>query len=735
MQVPVSNLSPPNTTNNLGVSREVDNKSNEDSKVDFQSMISGKKDKVSTLQISELEPRKNRAYNEGLVRDRNPPRVRDRNPRELEPETTTKAMKKKSSSTETKSVDRSDSRVEESKHQNPRKASRAKETKNSAVQKLMASLESEFGISAERFSAALAQLPSEVKTMSIENSAPFVMNELGVPAEQQMEATEAYVNLLNQAGLTESNQKKQTFNTSLNTESGGIEIPQELMSDNAESQAMNANTLNSSLTKRQKLNATIDAMNRKFFDIQQERANQSLQSKQANLTLLSEENQNKNNDSALSPMAQQRSSELLKPDFNLDSTASTDYKSFPKNKGNFDIKELDGLDTEDPFAALAEEENLSALGALTESNFDLQSLPRSTSSLDINSLAASSRNAFPSKFVSSQTMPQSQQQLQSLGAEVFQPALAQERGVNFSSLRDLEEMLSPENSLQYSDVSAGKELSENSRMWSVEELPFLAQQDNNGFSTFSKNSNTGSFEEGMGSFQEQSLGNGGLDKLAKGSDTKERESIDELINEFNMSSEPGQKITNSATSTNKMSSVNDVLLTPQERVDNLQRLSNATESLAARGGGEVKVVLAPEGLGTIQLKVSVVEGKVQVEMKTENKDSQRALESSLSELKHSLASHNLSIDSVKVDVGSDFSQRESSQSFSQQQPDLGRDQARQFINQFRDQNLFQRQSFFEAPGFKNYRSQNEEPMTPIAQEVRPRSSLNSNKGRDLNVIV
>ena len=149
----------------------------------------------------------------------------------------------------------------------------------------------------------------------------------------------------------------------------------------------------------------------------------------------------------------------------------------------------------------------------------------------------------------------------------------------------------------------------------------------------------------------------------------------------------------------------------------------------------MKIVLAPEGLGTIQLKVSVVEGRVQVEMKTENKDSQRAIESSLSDLRHSLASHNLSIDSVKVDVGSDFSQRESNQPFSQQQPDLGRDQARQFMNQFREQNLFQRQSFFEAPGFKSYRSQNEESMAPVAQEIRPRSSLNSNKGRDLNLIV
>jgi flagellar hook-length control protein FliK len=275
-------------------------------------------------------------------------------------------------------------------------------------------------------------------------------------------------------------------------------------------------------------------------------------------------------------------------------------------------------------------------------------------------------------------------------------------------------------------------------MWSVEELPYLTQQENGGFSTFAKNS-----EEGMGQFKDQSkdqskdqfLTHNSIDKLSKNSETKEKDTIEDLLSEFNISSDQGKKSSSTSSLVNKTTLNPEGLLTPQARASNIERLSAATESLAGRGGGEVKVVLAPEGLGTIQLKVSVVEGRVHVEMKTENKDSQKVLEGSLSDLRHNLAAHNLSVDSVKVDLGNSFSHRDDSQAFSQPQQDLGRDQARQFMNQFREENAFQRQSLFQTPGFKSYRSQNEELLNPISQEIRPRSSLNNNKGRDLNLVV
>lgn len=724
VQVPVNNLAPPNAISNLGMSREVDKQGQENgAKLDFRSMVSGKKDRgESNFRNQETEARRSRDSNDGIA-------ARDRKSTEVRPH--------RKAEVEAENSNRNDSKVSEARQPNTKKASRVKEVRNSAVQKLMASLENEFGISAERFSAALAQLPPEVKAMSVENSAPFVIDELGVPADQQVAATEAYINILHQSGLDDKQKDLQALNWSLAADQGGIEIPQELMQDQTEVQALNNNALNTKMTKRQKLNATIDALNRKFFNIQQQRANQSLQSKQDDLALMNEENKSKNSDSyLLNPMMSQRSESLLTPDFNLDSAVGTDYRSIPTNRNDLGMNSMSALETEADLASFVDESEVSALGSLTDYRFDLQDTPKSPATFDLNSLSSASRNSFQPNMNIENNLAKAQRQ-QLLQGNATQSALAQERDMKFSSLRDLEDMLSAENSLQYSELNSGKELAESNRMWSVEELPFLAQQENNGFSTFAQNSETGNPEGGFNQFQDQGFGNNKLSSAGKNSESKERDSIDQLINEFNMSSEPGQKPNSAALNANKMSSINNVAISPQERVNNIQQLSSAAESLAARGGGEVKVVLAPEGLGTIQLKVSVLEGKVQVEMKAENKDSQKVIESSLSDLRHSLASHNLSVDSVKVDVGSEFSQRESNhQSFSQQQqPDLGRDQARQFMNQFREQNLSQRQSFFEAPGFKSYRSQNDEPLAPVSQEIRPRSSLNSNKGRDLNLIV
>lgn len=680
MKVPVNNLAPPNAISNLGMSREVDKQSQDDgAKFDFRSIISRKKDRAES---------------------------NSRNSKESETQ-----------------------------QPSSKKVGRVKEIRSSAVQKLMASLENEFGISAERFSAALAQLPPEVKAMSVEKSAPFVIDELGVAPEQQAVATEAYINLLHQSGLDDKQKDLPTLNGSLTADQGGIEIPQDWRQEQPEAQALNNNASNLKMTKRQKLNATIDALNRKFFDIQQQRANQSLQSKQDDIILMNEENQNKNSDSyLLNPMTSHKSESLLKPDFNLDSTAVAE-RSFPPNRNGLGMSSISALEAEADLSGFTDKSDVSALGSLTDYRFDLQHTPKSPAIFDLNSLSSASQNSFQSNSNVENNLANVQRQ-QALRGNAIQSALAEERDLKLSSLSDLEDLLSAEKSLQYSEVNSGKELAENNRMWSVEELPFLAQQENNGFSSFAQNSETGSSEEDFNRFQEQGLGSGKLSATRKNSESQERDSIDQLINEFNMSPEGGQKPNSVTPNANKMSSINNIVLSPQERLNNIQQLSTAAESLAARGGGEVKVVLAPEGLGTIQLKVSVLEGKVQVEMKAENKASQKAIENSLSELRHSLASHNLSVDSVKVDVGSDFSQRESSQqAFSQQQPDLGRDQARQFMNQFREQNLSQRQSFFEAPGFKSYRSQNDEPLAPVSQEIRPRSSLNSNKGRDLNLMV
>lgn len=464
--------------------------------------------------------------------------------------------------------------------------------RNGVVQKFMDSLESELGITAERFSAALAQLPPEIKAMPIQQSAPYVIAELGINPANQGAATDAYVNLLQNSGINGGS--FQGENSLASASEDGLLDFKALGIDQSIKDA-----------DRQKLNAAIDDLNRRFFET----------GKTVDLNANKDFGASVNNDLA------QMKSDL---------------------KNSSDLARMSGED----------ELSLSDLEAM---------------------------------------------------------ALSEGEDVGFQ--------------VESKSDSAPK-------MWSVEELPFLVK--NSG-------SEDQSLENSFGQGSEnQDFNSNNLTAQSTKGDRSENLVIDDsqaadpyaqFFGAANAGKNPALKNQAIAKGTGNPAPLNN-----EQRIANFNKVSAATESLVKRGGGELKVLLTPEGLGNVQLKVKMQDGKLHVEMKADNKESKQLLESSLHELKNHLSSQRISVDSVKVDVASDFNRQDSNPSFTQQQFDLGRDQARQFMNQFREGNLSQRQAFFDAPGFKTYRSQREEPLAPISSEIRPRGSLNSSKGNGINLV-
>lgn len=144
------------------------------------------------------------------------------------------------------------------------------------------------------------------------------------------------------------------------------------------------------------------------------------------------------------------------------------------------------------------------------------------------------------------------------------------------------------------------------------------------------------------------------------------------------------------------------------------------------GGGEVKVILQPEGLGEVAMKVNVDGDKVHVEMITESDAAKKMLEKGLGDLRGHLQAQQLNLETIKVDTASNLGQQ-----LEQQYEDAQRQQAQQFMEQFRQGNQGFRQDFFELPGVKLYQSQTK---TKAPEAEASSGSSRSGQGRRLNLV-
>ncbi len=92
------------------------------------------------------------------------------------------------------------------------------------------------------------------------------------------------------------------------------------------------------------------------------------------------------------------------------------------------------------------------------------------------------------------------------------------------------------------------------------------------------------------------------------------------------------------------------------RVDNIQKLIDQTQFLVKQNGGEAKVQLNPEGLGKIELRVSVERGKVSIRMLADTPEAKELLQSSMSQIKNSVESQSLVMDRFDVDTKNQVAQ-------------------------------------------------------------------------------
>ncbi len=155
-----------------------------------------------------------------------------------------------------------------------------------------------------------------------------------------------------------------------------------------------------------------------------------------------------------------------------------------------------------------------------------------------------------------------------------------------------------------------------------------------------------------------------------------------------------------------------------EGVDDI--IQNA-QLLANKGGGELKLLLNPKGLGSVQLKVLMEDNQLKVQMSTETKEAQEVIESSLGDLKKALAENNLDIESISVDSFNELNDLlEKEEEYSQNEF------AKDFLSEFKQQNNSWRQGLLGFPAVRDRASQIlEQP------EVTNSTKVKSNRKLDL----
>lgn len=193
---------------------------------------------------------------------------------------------------------------------------------------------------------------------------------------------------------------------------------------------------------------------------------------------------------------------------------------------------------------------------------------------------------------------------------------------------------------------------------------------------------------------------------------------------------------NMSTITGAPSLAANTATSPGDNQASVQQLMNQAQYLIKKGGGEVKVEMTPEGMGKVHLKVMVQDGKVNLQMAAETQDAKKTIESSLAELKTSLAAHKLSVENVKVDVVNATSTDTAANNQSNMNGQNQRDQTRQFWNQFNENfgNQGRRESFAEMSHLKGYGQKRRDPLQPIEVASKAPSRVGEGKGSGLNLV-
>ncbi len=169
---------------------------------------------------------------------------------------------------------------------------------------------------------------------------------------------------------------------------------------------------------------------------------------------------------------------------------------------------------------------------------------------------------------------------------------------------------------------------------------------------------------------------------------------------------------------------------------NVREVMNQAKYLVTAGGGEMTVKMTPEGMGEVNLKVMLDNGKINIEMNAQDKNVKKMLEESLSDLKSSLASHQMRVEHVKINnvVAVDTQNQAQFQSDANSSNSSFQNRQQQEMNMqnFANSNSGRQREH----GSASYQtSQQQSVQTPITKSAQGRAAyVAANKGSSVNVV-
>jgi flagellar hook-length control protein FliK len=157
----------------------------------------------------------------------------------------------------------------------------------------------------------------------------------------------------------------------------------------------------------------------------------------------------------------------------------------------------------------------------------------------------------------------------------------------------------------------------------------------------------------------------------------------------------------------------------EQRTQNIQDLVEQTQLVIKKGGGEVTVQMRPEGMGQVQLKVDVENGKINVQLLTESKEAKSFLEKDIKELKNQFLADKINVQGLKIEVATDIKQGGlDSRQNHEQAKEQAKNFAQDFMNQFRDERQSWRQDMMSQNSSRGYREPKRSPIEPDAVTSR-----------------
>ncbi len=154
-----------------------------------------------------------------------------------------------------------------------------------------------------------------------------------------------------------------------------------------------------------------------------------------------------------------------------------------------------------------------------------------------------------------------------------------------------------------------------------------------------------------------------------------------------------------------------------------EQIVERAQFLARKGGGEMKLKLNGE-MGQVDLKVNVNKGNVSIQMLTDSVETKKLIENSVHDLKSNLASHRLSLDALRVEATSESGRNQMNMNLSDSEAELNREQARQFLSDFRQGNeSFKQAAYFDMPQIRSYGKR-------IGSELKSIGEVDSSQARE-----